>query len=146
MTDPLAEPPCMRLLYGAIRTLEALPDPDLRWFQIGSTWPTYARRYLDAYDTHDDAKPRYAPTPHEVRVYLDVLVWARDLSRLQWKVMVLRADDYSLPLIADYLGMPLLAVQLEHQAAVALVAARANVAKVDTESGNVQFPRRHQCA
>jgi Domain of unknown function (DUF6362) len=142
LTD-LNEPPCVRLLYRAILTLRVLPDPDLRFFEFGSAWPTYARRYLDAYDPHDDSEPKYCPTPYEVRIYLDVLKWARELSQLQWKIMIYRAQEYSLALIADYLGLPIVIIQTQHRIAIASVAA---CEAIDKPPELQHFSRRHHCA
>lgn len=124
----IIEPPAVRELYRAILTLRALPDPDLHWFAIGTTWPHYVRAYLDAYEVeHDtDDRPRHIPTPADVARYLDILAWGRELSRLQWRIINYRADDYSLELIADCVRQPLGVVRMEFRLAVNWILGRAH--------------------
>jgi uncharacterized protein DUF6362 len=148
----IAEPPSVLLLFRAILTLNALPDPDLRYFAVGSTWPLYARRYLDAYNPDDETETTWRPTPHDVSAYLDVLAWARDLSKRGWQIMVLRARDYSLPLIADMLGSAITDIQHDHADAIHVVTTAANRDRniwwspLDNPPWMVSFPRRHHCA
>jgi len=148
----MTEPPAVILLYRAILTLNALPDPDIRYFQIGSTWPLYARRYLDAYNPDDETETTWRPTPHDVSAYLDVLAWARDLSKRGWQIMVLRARDYSLPLIADMLGPTTDTIECEYADAVHIVATAASRAPniwwspLDNPPQMGDVARRHHCA
>lgn len=138
----IAEPPCVILLYRAILTLHAVPDPDLRYFvDAGSSWPEYPRRYLDAYNPDEETETTWRPTPHDVTVYLGVLAWARDLSRQQWNIMVLRARGYSLPLIADMLRSTIEAAENGHAEAVRAVslAARSTDA-LNPKNASAAFP------
>ena len=118
----IAEPPCVILLYRAILTLCAVPDPDLRYFvEAGSSWPEYPRRYLDAYNPDEETEVNWRPTPADVTVYLDVLAWARGMSKRQRHIMLLRARDYSLSLIADMLRATIDQVEQDHAEAVQVV-------------------------
>lgn len=142
----VVEPPCVLLLFRAILTLKALPDPDLPYFQIGSAWPDYARRYLDAYNPDEEAEAPWRPTPHDVQEYLSVLGWARDLRPLQWDIMVLRARDYSLGLIADVLRHRIEHILRNHARAVRLVSLRAHSNAIDNLERKGPYSRHHQCA
>ena len=112
-------------LHRAVLTLHALPDPDLRYFQIGSTWPTYARRYLDAYNPDEEINMAWQPTPHDVTVYLDVLGWTRGLTPAQWRVCVHTAEGCSPQMVGDYMRMPTGAVVQLYDQALDVVAAAA---------------------
>ena len=142
----IAEPPCVILLYRAILTLSAVPDPDLRFFVVGSAWPAYARRYLDAYDSNDETELPWLPTPHDVTTYLAVLAWAHTLTRQQWCVMALRARSYSLPLIADMLCTTIEDVEQRHAEAVASILAASCAVPLDNPPANAAFSRSHHCA
>lgn len=140
----IAEPPPVLLLYRAILTLHALPDPDLRYFvDAGSSWPEYPRRYLDAYNPDEELDIGWQPTPHDVTTYLRVLAWARELSKRQWHIMVLRARDYSLPLIADMLRLSLEHVVDAHGEAVQTVSIAARTAgTLSPQNSPADFPAR----
>jgi hypothetical protein len=152
MVRSMTEPPAVILLYRAINTLNALPDPDLRYFAVGSTWPLYARRYLDAYNPDEETETTWRPTPHDVSAYLDVLVWARDLSKRGWQIMVLRARDYSLSLIADMLRAKIDHIERDHANAVQVVVTAAwrdrNIWRptLDRPPQNAAVSRSHHCA
>jgi len=148
----MTEPPAVLLLFRAILTLNALPDPDIRYFQVGSTWPLYARRYLDAYNPDDETETTWRPTPHDVSAYLDVLPWARDLSKRGWQIMVLRARDYSLPLIADMLRSAITDIQHDHADAIHVITTAASRTPnmwwtpLDNPPQMGDVARRHHCA
>ena len=152
MVRGMTEPPAVLLLYRAILTLDVLPDPDLRYFAVGSTWPLYARRYLDAYNPDEETETTWRPTPHDVSAYLDVLVWARDLSKRGWQIMVLRARDYSLPLIADMLRSAIATIECEYADAIHVVASAAGRtpdrwwSPLDNPREMESVARRHHCA
>lgn len=149
----IAEPPCVILLYRAILTLHAVPDPDLRYFvDAGSSWPEYPRRYLDAYNPDEEIAVAWQPTPHDVTVYLGVLTWARELSKREWDIMVLRARDYSLSLIADMLRSRIDHMERDHANAVQVVVTAAwrdrNIwcPTLDRPPQNAAVSRPHHCA
>ena len=135
MVQRMTEPPAVLLLYRAINTLDVLPDPDLRYFAVGSTWPLYARRYLDAYNPDEETETTWRPTPHDVSAYLDVLVWARDLSKRGWQIMVMRARGYSLPLITDMLRSAIGTIECEYAEAIQIVTAA-------SRQSNWQYPHQ----
>jgi hypothetical protein len=148
----LAEPQCVLLLYRAINTLGAQPDPDARYFVVASTWPTYARRYLDAYNADDETEVNWQPTPQDVSSYLEVLRWAYGLNRRQRRIMWYRADGCSLPMIADYLRTPIAEIEQDHADAVCLVTQAALRehngwrGSIDNPLEMVSVSRRHHCA
>jgi hypothetical protein len=152
MVRGMTEPPAVLLLYRAILTLNALPDPDTRYFAVGSTWPLYARRYLDAYNPDDETEAAWRPTPHDVSAYLDVLAWARDLSKRGWQIMVLRARDYSLPLIADMLRSAIADIRNDHADAIHVITTAASRgpnmwwSPLDNPPRMGDVARRHHCA
>jgi len=149
----MTEPPAVLLLYRAILTLNAVPDPDLRYFvEAGSSWPEYPRRYLDAYNPDEETAIVWQPTPHDVTVYLDVLTWARDLTKRQWQIMVMCARDYSLSLIADMLRSRIDHIERDHANAVQVVVTAAwrdrNIwwMPLDRPPQNAAVSRPHHCA
>ena len=148
----IAEPPAVLLLYRAILTLHAVPDPDARYFAITSAWPTYARRYLDAYNPDEETEISWRPTPADVTAYLGVLSWARELSKRQWHIMQLRARSYSLPLIADMLRLSIDHIEQDHAEAICVVGQAALRdhngwrGTLDNPLVMVPIPRRHHCA
>ena len=153
MVRGMTEPPAVLLLYRAILTLDVLPDPDLRYFAVGSTWPLYARRYLDAYNPDEETETTWRPTPHDVSTYLDVLRWARDLSKRGWQIMVMRARGYSLPLITDMLhGSAIDTIECEYADAIHVVASAASRTPnmwwtpLDNPPRMGDVARRHHCA
>jgi hypothetical protein len=120
-----ARPMVEGLLHRAINTLNALPDPDVRYFQIGSAWPTYARRYLDAYDADDETEVRWRPTPHDVTVYLVVLRWTRGFTPAQWRICAYMAEGCSPEMVGDYMRLPTATVVENYDRALDLVVAAA---------------------
>lgn len=149
----IAEPPAVILLYRAILTLHAVPDPDLRYFvDAASSWPEYPRRYLDAYNPDEEIAIDWQPTPHDVTVYLGVLTWARELTKRQWNIMVLRARDYSLSLIADMLRSAIGDIVDDHADAMRIVASAASrdrnigCPSLDRSPQNAAGSRPHHCA
>lgn len=137
------EPQCVQLLYRAILTLAALPDPDARYFAVTSAWPTYARRYLDAYNPDEETEVAWRPTPADVTAYLGVLAWARELTKRQWHIMRLRARGYSLPLVADMLRISLEHAADAHSEAVQTVSLAARRAEAfSPQNAPAAFPAR----
>lgn len=64
------------LLRRAVLTLAAVPDPDGRFLAGRTTWwPEVVRDVREAYGYSPPRVRRFAPTPHDVQVYLDVLSW-----------------------------------------------------------------------
>jgi len=83
---------------------------------------------------------------------LDVLAWARDLSKRGWQIMVLRARDYSLPLIADMLRSAITDIRNDHADAIHVVASAASRTPnmwwtpLDNPPQMGDVARRHHCA
>jgi hypothetical protein len=62
------------LLRRAVLTLAALPDPDGRFLAARTTWwPEVVRDVHEAYGYAPPRVRRFAPTPHDVSVCLEVL-------------------------------------------------------------------------
>jgi hypothetical protein len=64
------------LLWRAVRTLQVVPDSDLK-FRLGerTAWPAFVRHARDAYGSAPPRFRTFQPTRADLTVYLEVLSW-----------------------------------------------------------------------
>jgi hypothetical protein len=122
-----ARPALEALFLRACLTLDTLDDPELRFFEVRSTWPKYAREFWDAYrvDDVDDDEGRFIATPHDLSVMDDVLALGRSLDRLAWRIVRDRARGFSDRAIADRVHLLIAAVARRYDEAIDTVVAAA---------------------
>jgi len=116
------------LFLRACLTLDTLDDPELRFFEVRTAWPKYAREFWDAYrvDTDED-EDRFVATPHDLSVMDGVLALGRSLDRLAWHIVRDHARGFSDLAIADRVHLPSAVVSRRYDAAISTVVAAALV-------------------
>ena len=112
-----------QLFLRACLTLEALDDRSLRFFDVRTSWPKYAREYFDAYsvDPDDEREAVFVPSPADHDRMLEVLAWGAGLDNQQWRIVRDRAAGFSGSAIADRVHVPPAAVAVRYAEAITAV-------------------------
>lgn len=91
-------------LLRAVKTINAIPDKERRFFIQGNGMPEYVQEYVHAYAADEVKGPRFEPTPSDVDDCLTALSWMQHLEKRYRKVIKARAYGFSYAQIGEKIG------------------------------------------